>query len=266
MATGRHIACAIAVGCLASAAAHADHHGMTMPAGDGSSDDSTYQASVAVLAATFSPAPSENMFYGGDYEGVVPAVGWAWGRFSAGAAWSYYRLIKNGARELGVGDLGAHGQVTLVSGDDGEAGLAFAASAPTGDEIAGLGMGHPMLMPAAWGVWHHAGIALGGSFGYSRALTGEGHAHGMAPIVDPMNMSELTWSATADVPIAGGVRAGGRLTGGVPVGSMMGTDRLIGVLRVAWREGRVDTAGEVQFGLDGDPFNVRGVLETSLRF
>src|SRR5690349_6711378 len=99
MALRRHIVCAIAVGCFAPAAARADHHGMAMPTGD-AIDESTYVAGVAVLGATFSPAPSDNMFYGGDYEGVVPTFEWARGRFSAGASWSYYRLFKNGAREL----------------------------------------------------------------------------------------------------------------------------------------------------------------------
>jgi hypothetical protein len=50
------------------------------------------------------------------------------------------------------------------------------------------------------------------------------------------------------------------------VGVAEGVERVIGALRVAWGEGRVDTAIEVQAGLAGDPFTVRGVLQTSLRF
>jgi hypothetical protein len=81
-----------------------------------------------------------------------------------------------------------------------------------------------------------------------------------------MNMSELTWSAGGEVAIAEGVRGGARFTGGIPVGSMPGTDRVVGAVRAAWGAGRYDTAVEIQAGLVGDPFTIRGVLSTALRF
>jgi len=142
----------------------------------------------------------------------------------------------------------------------------FAISAPTGSDMMGFGMGHPMVMPAAYGAWTDHVVTASVSFGYSRALASGAHAHGMAPLVEPMNMSELTWSAGADVAILAGVRAGARLSGGVPVDVAVGNDRVVGALRVAWGEGRVDTAAELQAGLSGDPFNIRGVVSTALRF
>lgn len=243
--------------------ARADHHHMAMDSDDSMS--STYTASVSLLAATFSPSASENMFWGGNYQGVVPSASWAMDRYAAGASWAYYRLRRNGAEDYGVGDFVVHGQVALVRRPAVQAGLMVAASMPTGDDMAGFGMGHSMVMPAAYGGWHSGALVLAASFGYSRAVVSSLEAHGMMPIVDPMNMSELTWNASGDVAIASGVRAGARVSGGIPVGAP-GDDRVVGALRVAWGQGRVDTAAELQAGLSGDPFNIRGVVSTALRF
>jgi len=244
-------------------AAHADHHGMAM----GSSDTaSSYSANVALVAASFSPSQDSNMAYGGDYEGVSAGADWSIDRYSAGASWAYYRLLRNGAEQYGVGDLSVHGQVALLAHHDVSAGVLAALSVPTGNEVYGFGMGHPMVMPAVYGAWRNGPVELAASFGYSRALASGTHVHGMAPLVDPMNMSELSWSAGGNIAVASGVRAGLRACGGVPVGSMPGVDRVVGAVRVAWGTARVETAAEVQGGFAGDPFNIRGVLSTALRF
>jgi hypothetical protein len=232
----------------------------------GSDTTSNYSASVSVLAASFSPSQTENMFYGGNYEGVIAGGGWSLGPFSAGASWAYYRLLRNGAELYGVGDFVVHGQTALVTEGPTQAGVMLAVSAPTGNDTHGFGMGHAMLMPAGYASWHDGRVAFGGSFGYSRALESGMHVHGMAPLVEPMNMSELTWSGSGDVTIADGVRAGARVSGGIPVHTLGGTNRVIGALRVAWGSGRVDTAAELQAGFVGDPFNIRGVVSTALRF
>jgi hypothetical protein len=249
---------------VTTAVAHADHHGMAMESGD--QESSSYSAGVALLAASFSPSQTANMYYGGDYEGVVANGAWSMGRYAAGASWAYYRLLRNGAEQYGIGDLVVHGQAALLSRHDVQAGLMLAVSAPTGSDELGLGMGHPMLMPAGYGAWRNGRISVGASFGYSWALASGAHVHGMAPLVEPMNMSELTWSGGGDVSVGSGVRAGLRLSGGVPVGAMLGTDRLVGAVRVAWGSGRVDTAAELQAGIAGDPFTLRGVVSTALRF
>lgn len=229
--------------------------------------DSSYEADVSLVAATFSPSQTDNMFYGGNYQGVVASGGWAMDRFAAGASWSYYRVTRNGIDEYGVGDIVVHGQVALLRTADVQAGALFALSVPTGDDTEGFGMGHLMAMPAAYATWRTGRLALSGSAGYSRALfVPSGHVHGMAPLVDPMNMSEITWSGAAEVAIASGIRAGARLAGGLPVGVLPGEDRVIGALRVAWGDRSIDTAAELQAGLSGDPFNVRGVISTALRF
>jgi hypothetical protein len=243
--------------------AHADHHAMAMEHDDSSS---SFGAHVSLLAATFSPSQADNMYYGGNYEGVSAGGDGTYGRWSGGASWSYYRVLRNGDEQYGIGDLVAQGQCALVQESAVQAGVTAAVSVPTGDQELGLGMGHGMMMPAAYAVGHAGRMVLTGSFGYSRALTSGNHVHGMAPLVEPMNMSELTWTGGGDVAIAAGVRAGARFSGGVPVGAMPGVDRVVGAVRVAWGSGRVDTAAELQAGLVGDPFNIRGVFSTSLRF
>jgi hypothetical protein len=86
----------------------------------------------------------------------------------------------------------------------------------------------------------------------------------MWPLVEPMNMVEFTWSAGGDVALSDTVHTGARLSGGVPIGN--GDNRIIGALRVAWGQGRFSTAAELQAGIAGDPFNVRGVVSTALSF
>lgn len=249
---------------LAPAAARADHHGMAMEHDDSSS--SSFVAGVSLVAASFSPSQPDNMFYGGNYQGVAAGLQWAYDRYSVGANGSYYRLLRNGDEQYGIGDLSANAQIALVRQPALQAGVLAAVSVPTGNEDLGLGMGHIMLMPAGYVAARAGQIALTGSLGYSRALASGGHVHGMMPLVEPMNMSELTWSFGGDVPIAAGVRGGARFTGGIPVGAMAGTDRVIGAARVGWGSGRVDTAVELQAGLVGDPFTIRGVLSTALKF
>ena len=244
--------------------ARADHHGMAMDSGE--AEHSSLSANVSVLAASFSPSQSEDMFYGGNYQGVIAGGTWTVGPFSSGASWSYYRLLRNGAEAYGKGDLVLHGQAAWLTRPEAQAGVMLAASVPTGSEMAGFGMGHAMLMPATYAAWRVGPTVLAASFGYSRALSTGDHVHGMAPLVEPMNMSELSWSASGDVAVGAGVRAGARASGGIPVGSLQGTERVIAALRVAWGSGRVDTAAELQAGLVGDPFNLRAVVSTALRF
>jgi hypothetical protein len=205
------------------------------------------------------------MLYLGNYEGVIPSVSWADGRFSAVVSGSAYRVEKNGAAFYGAGDAGVHGAARLVHVGAADAGVALAASVPTGNEPHGMGMGHPMLMPAVFGEWSTARVHVGTSVGYSRAIGGGSHeGHGAWPIVAPMSPSEVSWSAGADIRVAHHVSAGARGAGGVPTGS--GDVRAMVGGRVAWQASRVETAVELQAGVAGDPFTVRGVVSTALSF
>jgi hypothetical protein len=173
-----------------------------------------------------------------------------------------YRLDENGARFYGLGDLHAHGQARLVGSPAAYAGVIAGMSVPIGDDQHGLGMGHVMVMPAAFGTWTIDRMSFTGTAGYSRAIGGNSdHDHGPWPLVEPMLVSEFSWSASGDVAVARSVRAGARASGGVPIGS--GDNRVVGALRVGWSGGRVTTAAELQVGLAGHPFT-EGAVSTAL--
>jgi len=240
---------------LSAGSARADHsHAMTH------GGEAAFGAGVSMVAASF-----DTMIYSGNYQGVVAAASWANQRFAAAASVPLYRIEENGASYLGLGDIVVSGQVTVVGDHHAHAGVVAAVSAPTGDNVHGLGMGHPMVMPALFGSWMYERIALSATGGYSRAFgSTDGHDHGMWPIVEPMNMVEVTWSTAGEVAITPHVQAGARFSGGIPIGN--GDHRIIGALRVGWGSGRLATAAELQAGLVGDPFNLRGVVSTTWSF
>lgn len=218
-----------------------------------------FRAGVSVVAAQF-----DQTSYGGDYQGVTPSLRWSDRRLGATAGVTLYRLQENGRELFGPGDAFVHGQVTLFHRARSAAGVALMVTAPTGDHLTGLGMGHVMVMPGLWAQHALGRIELGASAGYGRAIGGGGHVHGAWPLVDPMNLEELTWSATGDVAIARSLRAGARIGGATPVGD--GVMRMVAGVHAAWGKGRVETGLGLDAGLAGDPFTVRGVAETTLRF
>lgn len=242
--------------------ARADHdHGMAMSENH-HDDSSELSASVAVEAAQF-----DTLYYVGSYQAVTPSIGWMYGRFGASATLGLYHLNENGLSTSGVGDAMLAGHAMVFATKTLQTGVALHLMFPTGNEIENLGMGHTMAMPSAWGTWRAHSLTIMASTGYNRALValgGEQHNHGPAPLVDPMNMQELTWSAGADLDVGRGIQVGGRALGGVPIGT--GTTRVIGGGRVAWGTPRLSTALEVQAGIAGDPFTIRGVVDTALRF
>jgi hypothetical protein len=250
------LGCSGAGGALAD---HSHHHDATGIAAVGS----TLTASLGAVAAQYSTAS-----FVGDYQGLTPGLRWTGSRFAASTNVGVYRLRKNGARYAGLGDLFIQGQAAIVGHHARSAGLALAVSAPTGSQRDGLGMGHVMVMPALWGSHALGDLTLAASCGYGRAIganDGDEHEHGAGPIVDPMNFSELTWSASGDLRVAQALRLGVRV-GGALAFSDSGTDRAIAAGRAMWTGGRLDTSAEIQVGLAGDPFNVRGIVETALRF
>jgi len=259
---GRVVIAAVCLGIAipnGALADHSHHHEAATTEAPGSA----WSASLGLLAASFS-----TQSFVGDYQGLTPGVHWAHTRFSAASGIGAYRLRKNGALYHGVGDLFVQGQAVLVGHHARSAGIVFAMSAPTGSQRDGLGMGHVMVMPALWGSWSAGEVTLAASAGYGHAIgasqDGE-HPHGTGPIVDPMNMRELTWSATGEVSVARALRLGARLGGAIALEDS-GVHRTVGVARAVWTVGRVDTSAELQLGIAGDPFIARGVIETALRF
>ena len=80
-----------------------------------------------------------------------------------------------------------------------------------------------------------------------------------------MNMQEVSWGVSMIVPVSRKLRVAARCAGGIPVDVAMGVDRVIGGLRAMWSEQRVLTSFELQVGLAGDPFDIRGVLQTEVQ-
>jgi hypothetical protein len=239
--------------------ARADHDMATMSETH-HGDESEVSVGLSVEAADFNTT-----YYVGSYQGITPSLSWMRGRFGATAMIGLYHLTENGLSTYGAGDAMLAGMVTVVEREALRAGAGFHMMFPTGSQLDTLGMGHMMATPSLWASWRSAPLTLSASAGYNRALVAlGGHNHGMMPLVDPMNMQELTWSAAADLDLGHGVQLGGKTLGGVPIGT--GQTRIIGGGRVAWGTPRVTTGLEVQVGLAGDPFTVRGVLDTALRF
>ena len=244
---------------LASAPAFAQHHHGMEAQPEASRD--VFGAGVALIAASF-----DTMTYGGNYEGVLPSVRWSRPRFGVAVTAGFYRLAKNGGEVFGVGDLTVHGQAMIAGDARASVGVIAGVTVPTANGQQGMGMGHVMLMPALYGAYGFDRFDVVATAGYSRALGGDAdHDHGPWPLVEPMLMSELSWSAGGNVHATKDVRVGAGLSGGIAVGGP-GDSRLVGAARVGWHAGRVDTAAEIQTGLAGDPFNVRGVVSTALSF
>jgi hypothetical protein len=257
-----------AVAVAAPSLARADHAGMAMAASDDMTT-SSYSASVSVLAAQF-----DTVFYSGSYQAVTPSLGWSRGIFAVTASVPIYHLVENNIDHDGPGDAVVGGMATLYDAGPRQAGLALMMSAPTGATSEMLGMGHFMAMPSTWGAWRVGPVTFHAAVGFSRALSSiddmtvviGGVKHVMVmPLVEPMNMSELSWGGGAGIECGHGVQVGGRMAGGVPVGAP-GTDRVVGALRVQWMGRRLQTSAELQAGLVGDPYTFRGVVETALRF
>lgn len=265
---------AFTLGLTATRVGRAEHNHGGMPAHHHDPDHDSHHDHVdEVTASSFAAgvqlvtARFNTRTYIGDYQGLAPSVAWSKGRLAASANTGLYRLTENGRVVYGIGDLVVTGQITLLQRSSTMLGLAMPISLPTGDDVTGLGMGHVMFMPAVWGSATLGDLDLGASVGYGRALgdTGAPHDHGVWPLVDPMNMQEVTWTATAELPLGRAIRVSARMNGGVPLDDV-GHDRVIGGLRTSWTEGRVETRFELQAGLVGDPFSFRGLLESMVHF
>jgi hypothetical protein len=220
-------------------------------------------ASLGVIVADY-----EAHLYRGDYQGVVAGASVRAGRFAVGVKLPSYRIVENGREVRGVGDVMVHAHAQLLGHRDVTAGVMMMASIPTGDGHAGLGMGHVMLMPEAWFAWSPASVSLSGTLGYGYAFGGASahanHGGGMWPLVDPMNAQQVSYSASALLPLARVLGAGVRMRGATPIGT--GENWLVAGAAVVWQEARVQTRLDVERGIVGDVFETRGMLETEIAF
>lgn len=233
-----------------------DHDGPTLHGHGHHGSGNGLTMSLALSTATYNAT-----HYSGDYTGVTPEVMYMRGRWSAMATIAGYRLFANDTTARhGVGDTMVGAAYTVVQRTNMQLGLHVMAMIPTGDRL--LGMGHFMGMPSVFASYHAHPVVVVGSVGPSFALGGDGdHASHSGPIVAPMNQYELTWDAGLDLMVdaAGQRMIGARISGGAPIGD--GTNRVFGGLRAQLGGDTMSYVLEVQAGLDGDPFTVRGIVK-----
>jgi len=258
-----YVKSAIACVLLASAPAFAQHdHAVHEHPQESSGVRSHFMAGAALVAASF-----DTMLYLGNYQGVLPSAGWMSDRYSLSASGAAYRVYENGAEYYGLGDASLHAAATLLSTSTIDAGAMLMVSFPTGDHVHGLGMGHLMVMPSLTAAWRAARrVRVAATAGYSRGIGGDAHHdHGTWPLVAPMLLAEVSWSAAADVRVVPTLSAGLRASGGLPAGEGGDARAAVGA-QVAWHAGPTETSFELQAGVAGDPFTVRGVVATTLSF
>jgi hypothetical protein len=221
---------------------------------------------LALTAASY-----RTPLYEGSYQGLSATAGWTWRRLHLMASVPAYRIERNGKPAHGLGDAMLHGQVALLARRTSALGVTAMVMLPTGRAATGLGMGHTMLMSAAWASWSPHPLALSAALGYGHGLGGESvhaeHAPGQPwPLVEPMSFAEVTFDSSAMLALADGLGVGLRAAGAVPAGDGgHGRSRALGSVRASWREGRVETTAELQYGIAGDPFRLRGLVAASVR-
>jgi hypothetical protein len=79
-----------------------------------------------------------------------------------------------------------------------------------------------------------------------------------------MNLQELMWHVGLMSPLAKALALRAAVGGGVPIGE--GRDRIVAGFGATWVEGSVATSFTIEAGLAGDPFILRGLLESAVRF
>ncbi|MBA3502404.1 MAG: hypothetical protein M4D80_35605 [Myxococcota bacterium] len=249
---------AIALALLASPA-YADHeHHQHAPA-----VQSSVTASIGAIAASY-----RSRLYEGDYQGGSLGVAWARGRFEVAVRGLAYQIDRNGKTYRGFGDTMVHGAMRIFERGAFSSGAHLMVMMPTGAEMTGLGMGHWMLMPAAWASYAQRFVTVSGSLGYARGIGGkDAHAEhgggGAWPLVEPMSFSEITYDVTAMFPVATSLALGARVLGAMPLDDDL---RAICAARISWRAGRLETVAEAQAGIAGDPVKLRALVSTSMTF
>lgn len=225
-----------------------------------------------IVAARAEWAGFDTARYEGHYEGTAVSAALEMSRFRASTLVPAYRIVRNGMAESGLGDVLVQGSAVILRDDEpgrtlnAELGM----SVPTGDPEKDLGMGHVMALPNVWGGWREGIFGITGRVGYGRALAGASHEHhhagGYAPLVDPMNSSELQLAAagSAELDRRLAVRAG--VYGAVPVGIADGASRAAAFVGAGVGGPRVATEARIHWPLAGDPFTTKFLLELRVRF
>jgi len=210
----------------------------------------------------------------GDYEGLGLVLEWSRGWFETAASLTAYRIRRNGGVTRGLGDLQVAAGAVPFAREDGAArlGAYLGVSLPTGDDDAGLGMGHVMMMPALFGEARlgRLELSLHGGIGAAVGAGPDPHAHhhhgGAAspmPLVDPMNATELFGDLRVAHPIGPLWHVHLGTSAAAPLGD--GEARIVLAAGGQLVLTRLDFGLELQVPVLGDPFTVRGVFSAGFR-
>lgn len=225
-----------------------------------------FRVAVSAEAATY-----QNARYEGEYQGASLSLGWEHRWAGLRASLPAYRIVRNGLEDRGLGDLLVDARIPFARSarDELRGGAGLAATLPTGDAAKDLGMGHAMLMPGLWISWRGDRAFLQASLAYGRALAAGGHAHhggGPAPIVSPMNASEIEGAAAAGVRLHEHLRVRGGLHGAIPVADEAGAARAVAVAGGDIVYGAFLLGVEGHVPMVGDPFLAKVVISVAAMF
>jgi hypothetical protein len=222
-------------------------------------------AAITQITGTF-----QTSAYEGDYEGLATSVGWGNRLWQASLSVPAYRLVRNGRRALGIGDLRALIQHAFVQDSGGHARLSatLEATLPSGDADEELGMGHLMAIPGLLAGLSAKEVGIELRFGYAQGLhSSGGHRHrGGRPLVDPMNDSEAWWSALASAAASEHVTVELGTRGAVGLLGHNDADRGTGLAGVRVKGGAYESALSLEVPFVGDPYRYRTFVELRRRF
>jgi hypothetical protein len=224
--------------------------------------DGSYRVELMGVAATYHTSD-----YVGEYQGALARAAYQHPWFFVDAALPAYRLVRNGQKLSGVGDVSLDGGVNLWRSEGGAltGGIELAATLPTGSERHGLGMGHVMLMPGLFTRLQQENLTVTVQLAYARSVIDPAsmHMHGMqmtGPLVNPMNMQELENALALSYALHPKFWLLARTLGAVPMASPGGQARQVVALGVQALAGPVDVSFEFQAPIVGTPFDQRTVL------
>jgi hypothetical protein len=226
----------------------------------------TYRVALSGVFGTFTRGDVR-----GEYQGIAVTGTLSHPWFTAELAVPGYRIARVGSHAYGPGDivLSLRGNVLRSVDESITVGPELVATLPTGDAEDGLGMGHVMLMPGGFVTWQHSGFTLITQLAYGRALgnaSSHNHADGPAPIVNPMNRSELTHSVGFSASVHPNLRVTGRVLGAVTLFNHAGFAREIVAPGLQFIAGAFDVALEQQLPVAGAPFVSRTLLSVGAQW
>jgi hypothetical protein len=229
-------------------------------------ESSSIEADLRAEAATYRTTRFE-----GSYEGLFLGAGFRAPLFALRMQLPRYRIVKNGLPQHGFGDLLGEAQLRVLQLREPTLrfGLALAITLPTGNRHAELGMGHAMWIPSVWADVTRSRFQLQAKLSYAGVFDDEaghrGHARGPAPIVAPMNVSELGTLLSGSARVVGVIHL--RLSAFSAIAlNDAGASRATALFATDFLFQKLRFTLEAELPLLGDPFLFKLASEAGIRF